>query len=653
MIRARDSLLLAQTKLRTRRLRLTILLVTMSVLFAGLVFIANVLNGTVQSAKSFSKEGFGNKFYVQARPLTYLSFGDDALVEQLRPAQAQLLAEKTALAKKLNITYDAKSDQDLYYLEQQVGPSPSDTKPVLSTSPRALDALNKQNQAIPGISFESFSTAAKKAGATATYRSSGMGMYGPAASPSGSLSVLPDGKENYTTTGKSAFGGPPTGIASLQSLGWNQMSDELLKPFLLPKQTNAVGPDGSIPIVAPFSAAEQILGLHKLPATASSKQKLDRLVTVRRHIATKVADLCYRSNASQDLLQKAIQQQADIAANKKKTDYTMPHLLYNLPSQACGATTIKSDKRTAEEKTAENHQQQFHDAFTPADPETQGIIKLRIIGVTPDVDYGGSSLSASGILSSVLSSSVGSGWYSPASAFTPGSLATTAQNGTLDEQPLAAQNYYAMFPTLAKEKAFITRMDCHNTSSSQAFQNFNPSKDVTDCAAKGKPFSISPYGSNAGAVADFQHNAWKILRFVLLGVVIVAVIVMMGTFGKVIADSRRETAVFRSLGATRFDICQIYLTYTVMVALIVVVLALVVGTIGSTILNSRMSPGLSVSAVLAFNAHDEHKQFIISNLNMLYLLAITGLVVSSGLISACVPLLMNLRRNPIKDMRDE
>jgi hypothetical protein len=40
-------------------------------------------------------------------------------------------------------------------------------------------------------------------------------------------------------------------------------------------------------------------------------------------------------------------------------------------------------------------------------------------------------------------------------------------------------------------------------------------------------------------------------------------------------------------------------------------------------------------------------------LNPLHLLAICGCVLAAGLLSATLPLLTNMRRNPITDMRDD
>jgi hypothetical protein len=649
MIRTRDALLLAGTKLKARRVRLVVLLVTMSVLFAGLMFLAAVSTGTIRSLTDFGKEGLGKRYLVQATPKTFQPYDNQDLVNQVKPAQEKLVADKTALAKRLDITYDAKTDQDLYYNMTQNGPSPTDLAPVLTSSKLATDALNQQNSAIPGITYADFSKLAQKHGAIKTYRSNNPGsMYGPpTGNQAATIKVLLGGKERLVTEQKQ---GALTGIDTI-TMGWNQMSPQLLEPFLLKGQTAQIGADGSVPVVAPYSAAEQILGLQKLPATATTQQQLDRLVKVRQDIAGKTAQLCYRNAASAALVQQALQQKAEVTTNKGKADYTAPHLMYDVPTEPCAAVQKKYDIRTGDEVTTDAKQDQFKDAFGLLQAPDQGILTIRLVGILPDMDAGQTSMSAGGLLRGVVGSSIGSGWYSPDSAIAPGSLAAAAMDGSLADKAISQQAYYAEFKTLADAKSFIKTTNCNFTPKYD--QSFGPNTEVKACVKAGTPFGITPYGNNAGAIADIQHSIWRVLRYILLAVIVIASLVMMGTFGKVIADSRRETAVFRALGATRFAISQVYLTYTVLVCALVGVVSFILGTLAAAILNAHFSPGLSVGAVLTYNAQDVHKTFSIFGLNPLYIAAILGMILLAGLLSAAVPLLLNMRRNPIRDMRDE
>jgi hypothetical protein len=645
MMRPRDSLTLAFTKLRVRRIRLGITLVVMSLLFASLVFISVITAGATQSFNTFGKEGLGGRYVVSATPIVYQPYANDELNALLQPTQDALVAQKTALAKKYGIPYDPKTDTSLPLTQQQMGPSPNDTQFMANIgSPDTMRALAQLNTKLP-TSFNDFNTLAKKYHAKALYRSNS-NYFGMGAN-NGGIQVLKDGKEDYTSKQKQAYG-PPTGVDSINSLGWNQMSDDLLKPFLLDKQTTTIGSDGSIPITAPFSAAEQLMGLSKLPATATSEQKLTRLQEVRQ-VAGKTAPICYRNQASQNLLQKAIAQTADISANSGKSGYVMPSLQYNLPSEACGPVTVKKDTRTADEKLADNRQAEL-DAVGQSDTDpVQGIFNVRIVGITADIQGVGSSLQASSLVSSIVTSSLGQGWLSPTSAFQPESLATRAQGGRVEDMPTAQQTYYAEFGSLAAAKDFIDQQSCNPNQMALT----GPDSMMKECSKLNRYFSINPYGNNAGAIEDFKHSIWKVARFVLLGVIVIATVVLMGTLGKIIADSRRETAVFRALGARRLHVSQVYLIYTVLVAIMIIILSIVVGVIGALIVSHRLEPGLSVAAALAYNARDVHQHFSLFGINALYITIIAGIVVATSLLAASIPLLTNMRRNPIRDMRDE
>lgn len=646
-----DALKLARTKLKTRRIRLIVTVTTMSLLFAGLFFIATVLGGVITSLKSFSAEGLGDRYLVVAQPVVAQQFNNDELLEALKPTQADLVARKKALAKKLGIEYDEKSDQSLPLMTYQNGPSSGDVETSVNfSSSIAAAKLQEQNATIRGVSYSEFQKRATSQGATHVYRGTST-LLGPpnARSDGGGINFLKDGQEEYKSNGQN-FGGQPTGLESITSLGWHQIDDELLKPFILDGQTTATK-DGAVPVVAPYSAAEQAAGLKSLPATATTEDKIARTVELRKAAAGKTAQLCYRNSASQALLQKAVSQRDEIAANKNNKDYTMPHLLYNLPATPCGETTIKSDKRTAEEKKIDTNQQAFEAAFTNANP-VQGIVAVRIVGIVPDVNYG-ASFNAAALLSGIFSTSLGQGWFSPTSAFQPRTLATIAQDGAIADQPLTQQQYYAEFATLTAAKQFIKLNACNSDSPNGISPAFDPSTDIKQCATANTPYYLSPFGNNAGAIEDIRHAIWASGRFVLLAVLLIASLVMMGTLGKIISDSRRETAVFRSLGATRVDIRQIYFTYAFLVSLLVIVASYTLGLLAAQWLNSKYSDQLSASAVVAYNARDVHKQFSLFGFDPLYVVVIIGLILVSAFLSAMIPLMANTRRNPIRDMRDE
>jgi hypothetical protein len=652
MISAKDALKLASTKLRTRRIRLGVTLFVMSLLFAALSFLAFFIDGAIGSMSSFSKEGYGNSIYVNATPMTYNEYENPTLVDALKPINASQIAQKKQLAKKFELPYDEKTDMSLPLQSQQMGPGPNDTQLVANiSSPLAQEMLKQQNSELPGVSYADFTTLAKANGATKTYR--GTSPYANYIGNSGGLVVLKDGKETYSSQNKQEqFNyAPPSGISGLNQTGVAQMDTGLLKPFLLKGQSFGVAKNGSIPLVAPYSAAEEMLGLKKLAATATAEAKLARLAAVREKIVGTPVQLCYRSTASQDMLRRAIEQHDDIAANKGKKDYELPKLLYKLPDTPCGATSIVSDKRTAEEKKQEQNQKAIEAISQPATTAVQGVLNMHIVGLASEPNYS-TSFGISEILTNIFSSYAAFSWAVPAEAVVENTLAAEALKGTLASKSPSLTSYYAEFASLERAKQFIDKNDC--------FKDFNdfstinsPGATTERCLSTNKPFMLVPYGNNAAAIEEMRRGVWKFGRYVLLVILVIASVVMMGTLGKIIADSRRETAVFRALGAKRIDISQIYLTYALLISGLIAAVSLSLGAIAASYVSGRYGPQLSVNAVLAYNASDIHKQFTLFGVNPQYILAIVGLIVVSALLSAAVPLLLNVRRNPIRDMRDE
>lgn len=651
MMRTFDGIRLAQAKLRTHRVRTGIVLLVVSLLFAGIGLGLFMLTGAVRSMKSFDSEGLGNRYIVQAVPIIdgLMQWNHPDIRNELAAKTTQLKAEKKDTAKKLGIVYDPATDNSLPMVSQ---PGTSDTF-VNNGSPYTTETINRYVNNLPHIGYEDFKGLAEKGGAIKFYKSTApfdMMRGGPQGMQNGSVVPIVNGKED-TNQNKASSMSSPQGFATMTSLGWSQFDSELLYPFILPGQTLVVGKDGSLPVIAPYSAAEEVLKLDRLPATSTAQQKLDRLVQVRKEAAGKTAQLCYRNNTSMELLEQAKNQAREIASNAGKKDYIAPALQYNLPTEACGAVTVKKDTRTAEEKKQTANELTFKRQYEGYKDPEQSIITMRIIGIVPDMNNS-YSFSIRTILESVLQSRLGQGWFSPISTIASGSPAGQISK-PYEESTAQGRAYYAEFPTMEAARQFAKDASCSEKVDYSAMTADKPDPRVVACYAAGKYFDIRPFGNNASAIADVRQNAWKVLRYVVPAVLLVSSLVLMGIVGKIIADSRRETAVFRALGATRGAIAQIYFTYSLFIAGIMAVLSLGLGAAAAYLISQRLTPDASVTAVLAYNAADVHKQFTFFGIDARVCLLVGGLIVVASLLSTIGPLLSNVRRNPIRDMRDE
>jgi ABC-type antimicrobial peptide transport system permease subunit len=268
----------------------------------------------------------------------------------------------------------------------------------------------------------------------------------------------------------------------------------------------------------------------------------------------------------------------------------------------------------------------------------------------PDADYG-MSMNVTQIIKSLVTSSLGSGWYAPLEAAREDPTVETLFYNTASPLNPSYATYYAEFKDAAAARAFIDKQDCQPD-----YSKYDPTGTIDPaqkCLDAGKLFGIGPYGSNSLGLESAQRGFTKIFSLVGLGIAVIASLIMMGTVGKMIADSRRETAVFRAIGAKKLDIAQVYVLYTIFLSVLITLFAVVVGSIAVLVANAHFAPQITQEALVAYNAQDLDKSFTLYGFyipDMLYLL---GIAVAAGLLSALFPLIRNLRRNPIKDMRDD
>ncbi|HYH75450.1 MAG TPA: ABC transporter permease, partial [Candidatus Saccharimonadales bacterium] len=253
------------------------------------------------------------------------------------------------------------------------------------------------------------------------------------------------------------------------------------------------------------------------------------------------------------------------------------------------------------------------------------------------------------IINSLVRSSLGDGWFTPIEAVADRPVAANL----FPAVPTAggqAPMYYSEFATADRARDFIKQEGCAPDFSQMTGPGDNP---YEDCEKQDQLFMLDAYGSNSLGLDSAKRGFSKFFSIAGLVVAAIACIIMMGTVGKMIADSRRETAVFRAIGAKKLDIAQIYILYTIFVSVLIVAFAVLLGFIGALLASAQWSQEITIQALLAYNSQDLDKAFKLYSFygpDMLYLL---GIAVTAGLLSALFPLIRNLRRNPMRDMRDD
>lgn len=623
MISLTDAAVLAVTKLRTRRVRLWITVIISSLLLAVLVLGLIVTGGVFKSIEDFRQQGLNNRYLVAVSVSESWDGIDENQSVLTRAAQLheEQIALRKAEAKKLGQEYDPKAEDGVFMPPVYEG-GPEYLNYV---NPSVIQAIKEYFASVP-YNQSTLDQLRNRYNAIAVYP---LNVYF-----GGGYSVreMKEGVEKFGD-----YGSPDPGNAAKWPMSIHGLSEQLTTPFLFDAAILAKNkPAGeSIPIIVPYSYAETLAGFKKLPNNALSSERLDRIQQVRER-APKLYPLgCYRNFASETLVQSALEDIKQAAKNKDNKEYIPPSVTHALPDESsCGAVIVK-DKRTKAEKDAEQKQKQLTSiglrSVENEEPK-QYKVPFQIVGIAPDAPNPTEGLSFPSLMATVAGSNLDNNWIIPEQLQSQAGSLTKSQ--TLAEMPEVS---IFEFTSSSAAQKFMDTMKC----------------PLSSCDTPKRIFMVRQMGSNSIIVNGLRSTATQGLLLVGLVVVALAALIMMGNLGRMITDSRRETAVFRAIGAKRIDIATIYLIYIVLIALLIALVSYAIGLGVAVYINAAYGKEATAQALLNFGTADMEKTFQLINLVPLDALIILGLSILAAIIGSIIPLLRNVRRNPIHDMRDE
>lgn len=628
MIRLSDALILAGTKLRTRKTRTIVTAILASLLFAALVFAFTMVKGGIASYARYSSNGLSGRYITNVYYYGWvdIDLSSSKLIVKAKERNKQVIANKQSDAKRLGIPYD-----------------PAGEPPVTTTDGMGGSAeyLNMQNLAVQQIMKQLYAqqkTNVERATEdAAVYRPKNI-FAARSFGDTSNLTIMKAGKESFGSVGQQAqttiYGQDP-----LTTLSY--MPRTISDSFLLDgaNLTKAITLQDEIPVIVTFADAEKALGLKSLPKTATNTEQLQRVEEVKRRAVNETLTVCYRNAASKQAIEQTQQQINEIKAHKNDKNYQMPSQIYALPaSTSCGPVVVTKDTRSALEKQFVEKQREFNVKYGLETTPVQKKLTFRIVGLSANLpDYanmstldslamiiGGTSLMGQWVIPSELVDESIQKKFIPQTS--PGDSTSTwyanSSVGTLVE-----------FSSASDAKQFQADKGC-----------------MTNCTTQP---SITYFGSNSVLIDSITANATHVLQIAGLVVSAVAAILMMGMVGRVITDSRRETAVFRAIGAKRNDIRLIYTLYVVTFSLIIAGLALAIGFSGALLYSNSVSESLTASARLMFIESNETSPFVLVDLWPEAVGLTTAMIVLAGFAAMLLPLARNLARSPLKDMRDE
>ncbi len=629
MIKLGDATVLALTKLRMRKVRTIITVLIASLLFSGLAFASFVAGGVIQSAQRFTSGNLADRYITNVGfPDLDTPSQDPAVQARANELQPQIISEKKAAAKRLGIAYDPATEP------KPVEDNVAGGKYLNMSSLAARRAMTEYLAKQPSPETKVKALAEK-------YHPKAFLNFGQS-SINGTMKLMKEGREDFNE--KDMLPGMTGGTTRDLTDGWSYLSTSVLKPFLLEqKYLDAQTNSSDLPIIAPFSKVEAALKLEPLPRTASSQEKMNRINEVREKASTVTFTACYRNRASKMQIDQAKSVAAEIEQNKNNTEYQKPSLIYGLPDPgSCAAAPIQSDKRTNDEKKLTEKQLEFSRQFGEVVDPVQQKLRARVVGIAPDgIDFG--NFSSVDILISIVAGSTLQGlWVVPQEMYDAMPNKTDYEKFTAKQEVTDGPSGFVIGAGQLVE--FSTAEDA------KAFSN-NEGCSGGDCSGK-QPY-IFYFGSNSVLLKDVASGVTTALTIVGAITAAVAALIMMGMIGRVIGDSRRETAVFRAIGAKRSDVSIIYALYTLFLTLFIILVTFTIGIIASLVLDRRLSPEATVKAHLTFAGVDKVAEFHLVGIWWQAIVILTLLILASGLVAMIFPLLRNVARSPIKDMRDD
>lgn len=662
MIGLLDALTLARTKLRSKKVLLAVTVTLAALVFGVIIAGITIVTGVTNSAETYLKSSLDNRYLVQVIPVipdtvsgitSRNTVPSDSLKKTLLTLQDQYITQQKALAKQYNVPFDSSTipliiqpsplgikDSSTGQLQQVINTS----SPVWATYVNQLqtDWLKTTKNKLSDLKVTT-----EKYGATAYYQN----VYGSISYLT--AQYLTGGKEDVTKYGQMPAYDPSTpAVTAVQGSAYVFTDQSLVQRFILPKNTKRQQDNKGIPVVITSKEATTLfgdqLGINKEPSDAAGQ--IAWMKNLQDKVNGQTYQVCYRSQGELSLIQQITQQNIESGTQTKDNPYTLPALTYKLPTTSCGNLPVKEDNRTAAEKQTEANQEAYQKANGTYQPVTSQLLTFQVVGVMSIVSNSGTTYKdIPSFVNGLLGVNFSSGAFIPNQLYSK--LPVADQHKDILQNfngGIAGYNNQAFidagvgqtivaFPSIQQAQDFINTDTCYTM-------------DTNTCS---KLWSSQIYGSNYLLIGDFGKLIASIARVALPIALILAVIIIWITMARVIIDSRRETAVFRALGAKRGDIMRIYISYSLIVALFVALLALIIGGIGAVVIEVLYGSQATNYAKVAYGVFDQLQPFSFIGIDIGLIGRIILAILVVSFIAVLPPLIRNVRRNPIRDMRDD
>ena len=652
MIRPSYAVKLARTKLHSKCGMLFASTIVASLLFAALIAIIIVFTGAEKSAEMFIKKVGNDRYLVKASPNIpnkALGITNNLSLEEIRELKAfekkyyQNLQDKY---KSLGLAYDKSTEAPALLPASWMPDSlPEEQRVTVNFSSPVISDFNDQQ-------FEKYAKTANNkltnlkeigskydaAGYYIVDKISGLPQI-PA------LRLIQNDKEDFGNSNPKADDMTTYGYYTnaIYNSNYTFTDQQLLRRYML--ATDASHLNG-IPVVVSVQEAVSLFGkkLNLEAEPADTNQKSTWLKNVQEKLNGYTYQVCYRNSTEQTLIKKIQQDYIETKANEINKNYQKPSLIYDYPKQACGNITVKSDTRTTTEKKSDDSNEANQKKLGTYIAPKHKLLTFQIVGIKyaqPQTDY---KKNASEYIKNLLASQDSSSALDiPIQLYD--SLPEKLKFDDIQQQEASSTAVRLMrdeftprvleFSSVAKARAFLDNEAC---------------PELNDKC--NKQFAANPYGSNYLILYEIGKLFNQIASVALPTVLGLAIIIIWFTVSRIIAENRKETAIYRAMGAKRRDIACIYIIYVLIVALRIVIASLILGIATAFAIANTYGKNLTDTAATAFGTVGSAPQFSVFSLESPIIIAVVSSIFIVSLISSIQPLLRNMRRNPVQDIRD-
>jgi hypothetical protein len=594
-----DAYILARTKRKTRRIRMALVTIVSSLLFAVLFFGALGFAGLQQSAARFKDYAYNGQ------QLTQVYSSGDPIPEGYQNLQKTINAamDDELRARKVKITDELHNDPQYF-----------------SEFARRMNIIISERTKSREKGFEAMVQSYRPTGVYHMNYVAPLSalQLGSETNPDPYLTELRELTESGSSSKKFSNEQPPQVLS---------VEQEMLTPLLAKGQSFDWKQGDPYPVIVPYSYLQSIS--KKSFNGLSSAQKIAGYQELIKEYSGKTLPFCYRNTTAQSQLSSVLKYNHDVTIDKDAS--TKP-----LDVQNClgfdPAVLKKAELLVAADPNAPKP---LFPKVVTAEPAPVTLpIQFKIVGFAATMEQGPTA--ATDIFGSIFNSV--NNW--------PAMIPVIMPQAIIDQQPYlqGSEGQYGPMPSSlfvnfanrTDQKRFVNEVGC-----------------TGDACAKAGSWMLIPFGSIKTALEDIGAKAFTFGKWIVLGIAVLASILVLLTISKLMSDNRREIAVFRALGARQHDIAQIYFTYGIMLAIQSLIVAMGLSVVAALLFSSRFADSFNSSLVQAVGAYADPGTSSLVAVKPLWLAGVAAVLFAATMIGVAIPVLLSRRRNLVSVMREE